>query len=133
AVELPPHRSGRPTIFRTHDRAWIGEEILELLPDFELDEVTTRFFGPRTLTHQRDRMDIDGVHLAIELWDFGDAILRGRAPEVDGRLGMTAVAAILGIYESALAGRSVTMAEIMEGRLTAYQDEIDADLGLLAS
>ena len=80
-----------------------GEDILPLLPDFALDEVTTRFFGEEMM-HQLKRDEIDAVHLAIELWDFGDAILRNRPPEVDGHLGMTAVAAILGVYEFALLG-----------------------------
>jgi len=133
AIELPPHRSGRPLVFRTHDEVFTGEEILPLLPDFALDEVTTRFFGEGKITHGLKRDEIDAVHLAIELWDFGDAILGSRPPEVDGHLGMTAVAAILGVYESALLGRSVTMPEIMTAAVTGYQDEIDQDLGLLAS
>jgi predicted dehydrogenase len=133
AIELPPHRSGRPVVFRTHDEVLTGEEILRILPEFSLDEVTSRFFEPGLITHQLERMEIDAVHLAIELWDFGDAILNHRPPEVDGHLGMTAVAAILGVYESALLGRSVTMQEVMSAAVTGYQDEIDQDLGLLAS
>jgi len=133
ALELPPHRSGRPVVFRTHDEVLTGEEVLRVVPNFQMDELTTRIFGPGRVTHQWDRMEIDAVHLAFELWDFGNAILDGRPPEVDGHLGMTAVASILGVYESALLGRSVTMAEIMTGAVTAYQDDIDRELGLLAS
>jgi hypothetical protein len=62
--------------------------------------------------------------------DFAEAILKGTTPEVDGQLGMTAVAAIYGAYESTLAGRSVTMDEILSGEVRAYQEEIDEALGL---
>ena len=44
--------------------------------------------------------------------------------------GMTAVAAIYGVYESGLAGRPVRMDEMLSGQVRAYQQEIDAALGL---
>ena len=69
--------------------------------------------------------------MAIEIHDFADAILTGRPPEVDGQLGLTAVAAVLAAFESGLAGRPVTMAEMLAGKVTAYQDDIDRGLGLL--
>jgi hypothetical protein len=40
------------------------------------------------------------------------------------------VAAIYGVYESGLAGRPVTMDEMLSGQVRAYQEEIDAALGL---
>ena len=43
---------------------------------------------------------------------------------------MTAVAAIYGAYESILAGRAVSMEEVMAGEVYAYQEEIDAAIGL---
>ena len=43
---------------------------------------------------------------------------------------MKAVAAIVGAYESGLAGRSLTMEEVLSGEVGAYQEEIDAALGL---
>ena len=73
---------------------------------------------------------IGAKHLAIEMHDFGEAILTGGKPEVDGYLGMTAVAAIHGAYESALAGRAVSMAEVLSRKVSAYQDEIDQALGI---
>jgi predicted dehydrogenase len=73
---------------------------------------------------------VDAAHLAIELHDFAAAVLDGRSPEVDGHLGMTAVAAIHAAYESDLLGRSVTMDEIMSSKISGYQDEIDEAIGL---
>jgi hypothetical protein len=57
--------------------------------------------------------------------------MEGRPPEVDGEGGLTAVASVLAVYESGIAGRAVTMEEVLDSRVSAYQDEIDAQLGLL--
>ena len=53
-----------------------------------------------------------------------------RAPEMDGIGGLTAVAALLAAYESGRLGRAVTMAEMLSGAVSGYQDEIDEALGL---
>ena len=68
--------------------------------------------------------------MAIEMHDFAEAVLTGGKPEVDGYLGMTAVAAIYGVFESGIAGRPVTMDEMLSGAVDAYQQDIDAALGL---
>ena len=107
-----------------------GEEILPLLPDFQLSEITERLFGKRVVQYELDFPSIDAKHMAIEMHDFGEAILKGTTPEVDGHLGMAAVAAIYGAYESILAGRAVSMDEVLSGQVRAYQEEIDAALGL---
>ena len=75
--------------------------------------------------------ETDSGLLAIEIHDFAAAITEGRPPEVDGMGGLTAVASVLAVYESGLAGRAITMDEVMDSRISTYQDEIDADLGLL--
>ena len=50
--------------------------------------------------------------------------------EVDGLEGLKDVAAVYAIFESSLAGRAVTMGEVESGELYAYQEEIDAALGV---
>jgi predicted dehydrogenase len=97
-----------------------------------LTEITERLFGPNEVEYDLPFAAIDAKHLAIEYHDFAAAVLSGGQPEVDGYLGMTAVAAILGAYESAWAGRAVTMAELLSGEVRAYQEEIDNALGLSA-
>ena len=42
----------------------------------------------------------------------------------------TAVAAIYGVFESGIAGRPVTMDEMLSGAVDAYQQDVDAALGL---
>ena len=136
AVYAPGERNGRPVVLRLEGRELKGREILSLLPNFQLDEITERLFGrqgveyglPADASHAV--FAVDAKHLAIEYHDFGEAILKGRSPEVDGEGGMKAVAAILGVYESALAKRAVSMEEILSGEVRQYQADIDSALGL---
>jgi predicted dehydrogenase len=130
ALYAPGDRNGRPVILRLEGKELKGEEILPLLPDFQMTEITERLFGKNVVQYELDFPPVDAKHMAIEMHDFAEAILKGTTPEVDGQLGMTAVAAIYGAYESTLAGRSVTMDEILSGEVRAYQEEIDEALGL---
>jgi predicted dehydrogenase len=104
--------------------------MLPLLPDFRLSEITQRLFGAQGVQYELPWPSIDAKHMAIEFHDFAEVVLTGCPPEVDGYLGMTAVAAILGAYESALAGRAVRMEELLSGTVQAYQADVNAALGL---
>ena len=126
----PGDRNGKEVILKLEGRELAGEEILSLLPDFQMSEITARVFGEKMVTYDPAEFPPDAKHMAIEMHDFGEAVLKGTRPEVDGYLGMTAVAAIYGVYESGLAGRPVTMDEMLSGQVRAYQEEIDAALGL---
>ena len=130
ALYAPGDRNGQPVVLRLEGQELKGEEILQLLPDFQMSEITERLFGAKVVTYEIDFPPVDAKHMAIEMHDFGEAILKGTSPEVDGHLGMTAVAAIYGAYESILAGRAVGMAEILSGQVRAYQQDIDVALGL---
>ena len=136
ALYAPGERNGKPVVLRLEDRELRGKEILALLPDFHLDEMTARLFGEDGVEYDlpldapHPGYAIDARHLAIEYHDFGRAILTGSPPEVDGHGGMRAVAAIVGAYESAQVGRSLTMDEILSGDVREYQQEIDVALGL---
>ena len=130
ALYSPGDRNGQPVVLRLEGQELKGEEILQLLPDFQMSEITERLFGAKVVTYELDFSPVDAKHMAIEMHDFGEAILKGSSPEVDGHLGMTAVAAIYGAYESILAGRAVGMDEILSGQVRAYQQDIDTALGL---
>ena len=130
-------RTGGPVLLRLGDRELRGKEILAELPGFELDEIAVRLFGrdgvqyePPTGSRISPAILVDAKHLAIEYHDFGEAIIDGRPPEVDGEGGMKAMAAIMGAYESDLAGRAVSMKEMLSGEVRQYQAEIDEYHGL---
>src|SRR5262249_7652761 len=100
-------------------------------PGFSLDEPTTRLFGASLLVSYDLPFDaIDRKLLALELEDFGRAILDRRPPEVDGQGGLDAVAAVYAFFESAVAGREVALADVASGAADAYQRDIDVALGL---
>ena len=135
ALDVPRDRTGEAVRLRLEERTLEGKEILSLLPDFSLNAITARLFGADGVTYERPdvshaEMALDARLLAIEYHDFGEAVLQGRAPEVDGRDGMIAVAAILGAYESAAVGRAVGLEELLSGAVRTYQEEIDDALGL---
>jgi predicted dehydrogenase len=67
---------------------------------------------------------------AIEVWDFVNAIATGRAPEMDGYDGLRAKALCECCYESATAGVPVKFADVLAGRVNAYQKPIDAFWGI---
>ena len=136
AVYAPGERNGNPVVLRLEGRELKGKEILSLLPQFELNEITERFFGKGGVEYEppadapEPGIAVDAKHLAIEYHDFGEAIRNGTNPEVDGEGGMKAVAAIVGAYESALAKRSVSMESVLSGEVREYQADIDSALGL---
>ena len=131
SISVPRDRTGGAPVLDRGDGVLRGRELLRELPDFALDEVTSRLFGDNAVEYDIPFADADAGHIAIELHDFAHAVLVGGAPEIDGYGGLTAVAAVLAAYESELAGRRVTMEEVMAGRVSAYQDEIDRAQGLL--
>jgi predicted dehydrogenase len=71
---------------------------------------------------------VDSGYLAVEIDDFIDAVLNKRAPEVDGMGGLRALAVVYAILESGVAGREVSVDEVLTGKIHAYQDEIDQSL-----
>ena len=130
AFRSPPNRSGKPVQLCVEGEEYEGEAILPLLPDYEPGEIIERLFGAGAVTYDLPREAVDAKRMAVEFHDFGEAIIAGRPPEVDGHAGLTAVAAVLGVYESGLVGRSVSMDEVLAGDVRAYQEEIDELLGL---
>ena len=135
ALDVPRDRSGKAVRLRLEGQELFGKEILALLPDFHLNKITSRLFGADGVVYERPDVPhaefaLDARLLAIEYHDFGEAILQGRPPEVNGYDGMVAVAAILGAYESAAVGHAVEMADVLSGTVRTYQEEIDDALGL---
>ncbi len=131
SIDAPRDRSGGEVVLRRASGSLAGAELLRELPDFRLDEITHRLFGGK-VSYAQPFNDSDAALIAIELHDFAAATMNGGRPEVDGELGLTAVAAVLAAFESDILERTVTMDEVLTGKISAYQDSIDADLGLLS-
>ncbi len=81
----------------------------------------------------RERFFPQGVTegFALELRDFLEAVVRHSLPENDGEQGLRNMAVAYAAIESSLLGRGVTLQEILDGRVSTYQDPIDRHWGLL--
>ena len=129
SIEIPPDRTGGEIEVHLGPRRLTSAELMAELPDVAFDEATDRLFPSPTYADW-PFPKVDAAHLAVTFWDFARAILDGRPPEVDGRAGTTAVAAILGAYESGRLGRAVTLDELLDGSVADEQHDIDVALGL---
>jgi predicted dehydrogenase len=125
SLEIPQDRRGGGPVLRLGERTLRGKELFSILPGFALDEITAQLFGADAAEYEMPFPEADRRHIAIELHDFASAVLTGGAPEVDGEGGLTAVAALLGVFESGLLRRTVSMDELLDGRVSAYQAELD--------
>lgn len=131
SLYAPGDRGGGPVVLMIQDKQLRGKDILPLVPDLQLSEISERLYGKNAVEYNfDDYRESDSRNIALELYDFADAILNNRHPEVDGYHGMTALSAVLGVYESMLAGRAVSIDEVITGRVHEYQDDIDEGLVL---
>lgn len=128
SLEIFNDRTGKAPILHTAEGDLTGEALADKV-GFKLDALTQKLYGG--VSYELDWAETDSGLLAIEIHDFAAAIMEGRPPEVDGEGGLTAVASVLAAYESGIAGRAVSMDEVLSSEVSTYQDEIDADLGLL--
>lgn len=129
SLEIFNDRSGKAPILHTADGELSGLALAEKI-GFRLDPLAEQLYGP-DINYQLPFAEIDAGLLAIEIHDFAEAIIDKRAPEVDGYLGMTSTAAVLAIYESGIAQAPVSISDVLEGRTSRYQDDIDTALGLV--
>ena len=131
---MPRSRSGHGAELRLegHETPVSGDALLKLVPDWELDDITAAFFdGRRRMSsYQMPFTEIDSKLIAIEYQEFADAIETRRRPEVDGEAGMKALGLTYAILESGLAGEPVRMADILEGAVADYQQEINEAAGI---
>lgn len=129
SLEVPTDRTDGDVVLHLADGTRRGPEIAELLGDaaFRLDPVTTSVLGPDgTGGKGAPWADVDAGHLAVELADFADAVLDGRAPEVDGLGGLRPLAVVHAGFESGLLGTQVLVDDVIDGTIHDYQDDIDA-------
>jgi predicted dehydrogenase len=130
SILLPRDRSGGSIILhREGERLTDGDSILDLVPDFHLDDITAALFEKERLwRYDCDFEQTDKKLIAIEYADFARAIEKGTTPEVGTDQGTRSVAAVYAILESGLAGLPVRVEDVMSGKIDAYQREIDQTL-----
>ena len=131
SMDLPGDRSGRRlTLHLPGQDAESGAALLDLVPEFRLDAATAALFGgDRLFEYSFEFVETDRKLIAVEYADFGLAI-QGQSghPEVSGAQGQRSVA--IAWMESQVAGRSVTVDEVLNDELNAYQADINDSLGI---
>ncbi len=134
-MQMPPSRSGIPPKIHIEGRdAPLSEsEMLGLVPDWELDDITAVLFeGKRRMSsYDIGFASIDRILIALEMEELARAIQSDKAPvEVDAEAGMKALAVAYGTLESGLSGEPVRLADIMDGTVAEYQRDIDQEAGI---
>lgn len=130
----PPSRRGTsPRIVRDDGSVVEGDDLLELVPDWELDDVTSTLWdGERRMSsYEMDFRQIDAKIIAIEYMDLAGAVMDGRSPEVGSVEGMAALALAYGVMESGEAHQAVKIADVVSGKVRGFQDEIDRAAGIV--
>jgi len=129
----PRSRSGEsPRIVRGDGSVVTGDELLDLVPDWELDDITSILWdGARRISSYEMKFKaIDSKILAYEYLDMVQAAETGGQPEVGPKEGMDALGLAYALMESGAKGAPVTVEDVVEGRESAFQDEIDAEMGI---
>lgn len=91
----------------------------------EIDQKTKEKWFPSDII-PRGAMDIRTF--AIELFDFYDSIIGKRKPEVDGLEAYKDMAICIGLYESAVLGKPISVRDIERLSVEEYQGEINEKL-----
>jgi predicted dehydrogenase len=133
SLSIPGDRTGKPLRLSLRangeDRVLSDAELLDLVPDFRLDDTTAALFGgDRITSYDLPWADTDANLLAVEFDDFAGAILDDRPPEVDGAFGLRSLAISYGFLESDRLGRFVSVGELLTSDDLPYQKEIEEAL-----
>ena len=108
------------------------ERVLDHAPSYRLEPLAAMLFGgERPSSYDFDFVTTDRKLIALEYAELATCIRTGAGPEVDGPTGRGAVALVHALFESQVAGRPVTLAEVESGAVDAYQREIDEYYGLV--
>ncbi len=121
------NRGGRIRLIEPDGTTVEQEDLITQFSDFTIEPLAEHFF-PTKVTVGDDA--VDWKIIALEYHELSEAILDGRKLEVDGEEGTRDVAVAHALCESAVAGRAVTLEEMMGMEVYEYQREIDGLLGI---
>ena len=120
ALEIP----GTPAFFGSHGCIQAGELVLD---DGSREPLVNRFMRELNSADRERYFPLGlGDPFAILQHDWLAGIeAGGRDPETSGQEGLRDLAAAYAILESSVAGRAVTLDEVLSGTVDGYQREID--------
>jgi predicted dehydrogenase len=133
SLVAPGDRNGRPVRLFREGREISGEAVLEYAPSYRLEPAAAALFGGERVARYTFPFPVtDAKILALEYYEFAQCIRGQRKPEVGGDVALRDIALIYAIIESGVAGRAVTLDEIVDSQVDAYQRELDEALGLVS-
>lgn len=126
SLNIPGDRTGKTLKLSQRingqDAAVDPADLLKLVPDFALDDVTAALFGgEKVFSYDMQWADIDANLLGVEQADFVAAIEEDREPEVNAEQGLRSLAMVMGFLESEQLGRVVTVDEMLRGETAVYE------------
>ena len=130
----PPSRQGTgPRIVRSDGTSVECDALLDLVPDFEIDDVTSTLWnGERRMSsYEMDFRKIDAKIIAIEYMDLARSVADGGSPEVGSNEGMAALALAYGVMESGETNQAVSIDDVLSGAVSGFQDDIDRAAGIV--
>ncbi len=130
----PPSRRGiGPRIVRGDGSTVEGDDLLALVPGWELDDVTSALWdGERRMSsYEMDFRQIDAKIIAIEYMDLARSSIGDGSPEVGSDVGMAALALAYGVMESGEAHEAVLIEDVVSGKVRGFQDVIDRAAGIV--
>ncbi len=131
SLDLPNDRSGRNIRMTTNGETVDDGRLLDLVPDFRLDEVTAALFGgDRLWKYDFPFNETDRKLLAVEYGDFAGAILGEHPAEVDIEQGSRSVAISYAMMESGASGKIVNVDDVLADQVNGYQASINESMGL---
>lgn len=103
-----------------------------LIHDDGSRETLSAKFNAELGSDERERFFPGGVTdpFGLQQLEWLRAIKEGRDPETSGQVGLEDLACAYAMVEANRLGRRVAPGEVLSGRLSGYQDEIDAHYGL---
>ncbi|HCL30587.1 MAG TPA: hypothetical protein DIC52_19430 [Candidatus Latescibacteria bacterium] len=127
SMQPAKQRRGEPlTVTIDGVGAVTGDEVLTLVPDFHLDELSARLFGADRLgSYTTPFEDADRFLVALEYYELGQCIAGGTEPEVNAYVGRKDLAVCNAALESSVLGRPVTVAEIENEETAEYEASIN--------
>jgi len=127
SIEPAKQRRGKPLTLAIDGIGKIsGDEVLDLVPDFHLEELPARLFGSDRLgSYDAPFEDADKFLVALEYYELGQCITDGVKPEVDAYVGRKDLAVCNAALESSILGRSVSIREIENEETSEYESTIN--------
>ncbi|MBO0743778.1 MAG: Gfo/Idh/MocA family oxidoreductase [Candidatus Dormibacteraeota bacterium] len=130
SIVAPGDRSGGAVRLVLDDGTDVADAgVLDHAPGHRLEPLAAELFGAeRPWRYELDFATTDRKLLALEYDELARCVRTGAAPEVGAEVAIRDLALVYALFESSVAGRAVSLQEVISGALDGYQREIDQQL-----